>query len=90
MTAERWDRAGQAAVQRAHMAGDAKQQAQHFARSADYFVRAGDDASVLANLERATDLDPTSDEYAQLLIDRYTERSAGASSSSSSSGAATG
>ncbi|MGH7294173.1 MAG: tetratricopeptide repeat protein, partial [Polyangiaceae bacterium] len=72
VTAERWDRAGQAAVQRAHMAGDAKQQAQSFARSAEYFGRSGDDASVLSNLERATDLDPTNDEYARLLMDRYT------------------
>jgi hypothetical protein len=72
VTAERWDRAGQAAVQRAHMAGDSKQQAQSFARAADYFGRANDDVSVLANLERATDLDPTSDEYAQLLTYRYT------------------
>ncbi|MGD0527680.1 MAG: hypothetical protein ABSE49_21285, partial [Polyangiaceae bacterium] len=72
VAAERWDRAGQSAVQRAHMAGDAKQQAQSFARGADYFGRANDDASVVANLERATDLDPTSDEYARLLTDRYT------------------
>ncbi len=47
-------------------------QAQSFARSAEHFGRAGDDASVLSNLERATDLDPTSDEYAHLLTDRYT------------------
>ena len=72
VTSERWDRAGQAAVQRAHMAGDSKQQAQSFARAADYFGRANDDANVLANLERATDLDPTSDEFSHLLTDRYT------------------
>ncbi|HEX3345818.1 MAG TPA: hypothetical protein VHS09_14640, partial [Polyangiaceae bacterium] len=72
VAAERWDRAGQAAVQRAHMAGDAKQQAQSFARAADYFGRANDDANVVVNLERATDLDPTSDEFAHLLTDRYT------------------
>jgi hypothetical protein len=72
VAAERWDRAGQAAVQRAHMAGDSKQQAQGFARAADYFGRANDDASVVTNLERATDLDPTSDEFAHLLTDRYT------------------
>ena len=73
VAAERWDRAGQAAVQRAHLAGDAKQQAQAFSRSAEYFGRAGDDASVVANLERATDLDPTSEDYARLLTGRYTE-----------------
>jgi hypothetical protein len=69
---ERWDRAGQAAVQRAHMAAEAKQQAQSFARAADYFGRSNDEQSVLANLELAADLDPTSEEYAQLLTDRYT------------------
>lgn len=70
---ERWDRAGQAAVQRAHMAAvDARQQASLFARAADCFGRAGDEAAVIENLERATDLDPTSDDHARLLVDRYT------------------
>ena len=72
VTAERWDRAAQAAAQRAHMSGDAKQQAQNFARAAEFFGRAGDDASALQNLERAADLDPASEEYARLLGDRYT------------------
>jgi hypothetical protein len=72
VTAERWDRAGQAAAQRAHMSGDAKQQAQHFARAAEFSGRTGDDAGALQNLERAADLDPTSEEYARLLVDRYT------------------
>jgi len=72
VTAERWDRAAQAAVQRAHMAADSKQQAQHFARGAEYFGRVGDDANVVANLERATDLDPVNEEYARQLSDRYT------------------
>lgn len=72
VTAERWDRAAQAAAQRAHMTGDSKQQAQHFARSADFYGRAGDDATALQNLERAADLDPTSEEYANQLGDRYT------------------
>jgi hypothetical protein len=72
VTAERWDRAAQAAVQRAHMAADSKQQAQHFARGADYFGRIGDDDGVLQNLQRAADLDPTNNEYVRLLSDRYT------------------
>jgi hypothetical protein len=72
VAAERWDRAAQAAVQRAHMATDAKQQAQHFARGADFFGRSGDDDGVLQNLQRAADLDPTNDEYMRLLSDRYT------------------
>jgi hypothetical protein len=72
VAAERWDRAGQAAVQRAHMAADGKQQAAHFARGAEYFGRAGDEADVLENLERATDLEPTNEEYARQLSERYT------------------
>jgi tetratricopeptide (TPR) repeat protein len=72
VAAERWDPAGEAAVQRAHLTGDAKQQAQSYARAAEYFGRANDDAKVLSNLEQATDLDPTHEEYAQLLADRYT------------------
>ncbi|HEY8039315.1 MAG TPA: hypothetical protein VIF15_05950 [Polyangiaceae bacterium] len=72
VAAERWDRAAQAAVQRAHLASDGKQQAQHFARGAEHFGRAGDDESVVANLEKATEIDPTSEEYAHQLTDRYT------------------
>ncbi len=72
VAAERWDRAAQAAVERAHGASNPKLQAQHFARGADHFGRAGDEAGVLAALERSTDLDPTSDEHAQQLTERYT------------------
>lgn len=72
VAAERWDRAAQAASQRAQMAGDAKAQAAHHARAADFFARAGDDASALENLEKAADLDPTSDEHARQLADKYT------------------
>jgi cellulose synthase operon protein C len=67
-----WDRAAQAAVERAHLASNPKSQAQHFARGAEHFSRAGDEAGMLAALERATDLDPVSDEHAQQLSDRYT------------------
>jgi hypothetical protein len=72
VAAGRWDRAAQGAVERAHAATNPKLQAQHFARGAEHFARAGDDAGVLAALERATDLDPTSDEHAQQLTERYT------------------
>jgi tetratricopeptide (TPR) repeat protein len=67
-----WDRAAQSAVERAHMATNPKLQAQHFARGADHFARAGDEPGVLAALERATELDPSSDEHAQHLSERYT------------------
>ncbi len=72
VAAERWDRAGQAAVQRAELESDAKSQARHFARSADYLARGGDDAGALVNLVQASDLEPTNEEYAQQLADRYT------------------
>ena len=72
VAAGRWDRAAQAAVERAHGATNPKVQAQHFARGAEHFGRAGDEAGVLGALERSTDLDPTSDEHAQLLTERYT------------------
>ncbi|MDB4997772.1 MAG: Adventurous gliding motility protein, partial [Myxococcaceae bacterium] len=70
--AERWERAANAAVQRAQLAGDAKQQASHFARAADLLMRAGDETGALERLEQATDLDPTADDYASTLTDRYT------------------
>ena len=72
VAAERWDRAGQAAVQRAELESDAKGQARHFARSADYLGRGGDEAGALVNLVQAAELEPTNEEYAQQLADRYT------------------
>lgn len=70
--AERWVEAANAATQRAALLGDAKQEAQLYARAADLLNRAGDDGGVLERLERASDLDPTRDEYANQLVDRYT------------------
>ncbi len=72
VAAERWDRAGQAAVQRAELESDPKSQARHFARSADYLGRGGDEAGALVNLIQAADLEPSNEEYAQQLADRYT------------------
>ncbi len=76
VAAERWDAAANAAGQRGHISADAKQQAQCFARAADHLGRAGDEEGALGRLEQATDLDPTADEYANPLADRYqaTER----------------
>ncbi|HEY3816211.1 MAG TPA: hypothetical protein VGL81_03520 [Polyangiaceae bacterium] len=67
-----WERAAQSAVERAHAAASPKAQAQHFARAAEHFGKSGDEAGVLAALERATDLDPTSDDHARDLAERYT------------------
>jgi cellulose synthase operon protein C len=72
VASERWDRAGQAAVQRAELDADAKGQARHFARSADYLGRGGDEAGALVNLVQAADLDASNEQYAQQLTDRYT------------------
>jgi hypothetical protein len=72
VAAERWDRAGQAAVQRAELETNAKAQARHFARSADYLGRGGDEAGALVNLVQAAELEPSNEEYAQQLADRYT------------------
>jgi tetratricopeptide (TPR) repeat protein len=68
---ERWEKAASAAIQRAHMTTDPKQQAAHFARAAELYTKVSDDANALQCLEQATDLDPISDEYAGLLTDRY-------------------
>jgi tetratricopeptide (TPR) repeat protein len=70
--AERWDRAGHAAVQHAQTATDAKQQAQSLARAANHFERAGDEAGLVSHLERAAHLDPTNEDYARRLTERYT------------------
>jgi tetratricopeptide (TPR) repeat protein len=74
LAAERFDRAANAACQRALLAGDTKQEAQHYARAAELFFRAGDEAEALAKLEQAVDLDPSADELAAMLGERYTER----------------
>ena len=70
--AEKWERAASAAEHRGQIAGDAKQQAGHFARAGEYLTRAGDETAALERLEQATNLDPTADDYAQSLTDRYT------------------
>jgi hypothetical protein len=70
--AELWDRGANAALQRAHLAGDPKAQAQHYARAADLSFKAGDREAGLQRLEKANDLDPVADEYAAALVDRYT------------------
>jgi tetratricopeptide (TPR) repeat protein len=70
--AERWDRAAAAATQCGQLAGDGKLEAQHYARSADHYLRAGDEPAALERLEQACDLDPTADDFAQALGERYT------------------
>ncbi len=69
--AERWDRAAAAATQCGQLAGDGKIEAQNYARAADHYLRAGDEPSALEKLEQACDLDPTADDFAQALSERY-------------------
>ena len=71
VSAERWDAAANAAAQRASLASDTRQQASSFARAAEHLLRLGDEEGALGRLEQATDLDPTVDEHANALADRY-------------------
>ncbi len=75
VSAERWDRAADAADHRSHLVGDAKTQAQHFARAGEHLLKAGNEDEALSRLEQATDLDPGAEEYAVQLTERYTTAS---------------
>jgi tetratricopeptide (TPR) repeat protein len=70
--AQSWDRAGRAAVTLADLEPNPAKQARHLARAAEHFAQAGDEAAVVENLERATDLDPGNDDFAERLASRYT------------------
>ncbi|MGA2447581.1 MAG: hypothetical protein ABTD50_02770 [Polyangiaceae bacterium] len=70
-----WNRAAAAAVKRAELASSSEDKGRHFARAANRYAHASDDANVLSNLERAADLDPLNDEYALALTDRYSAES---------------
>ncbi len=70
--AERWDRAASAATQCGQLAGEGRLEAQCCARAADHYFRAGDEPTGLERLERACDLDPTADDFATALVERYT------------------
>jgi Tetratricopeptide repeat len=69
--AGKWERAAAAAVKSAELDADVDRKAKHFARAAEFFARAGDDAAVGTNLELATELAPTNDDFAKLLTDHY-------------------
>jgi tetratricopeptide (TPR) repeat protein len=68
---ERWDTAGKVAGERADLASEPKKKAEHLARGADHLARAADDAGALANLERAMDLDPSNEGYADQLVEQH-------------------
>ncbi|MFO0680108.1 MAG: hypothetical protein U0169_26535 [Polyangiaceae bacterium] len=68
---EAWDRAARSADQWATLVHEPKSQAELYARAADLFGKAGDGDGVVRTLERAADLDPTNDDYASLLVERY-------------------
>ncbi len=71
-SAEDFRSAAGAAVQRASVSTEAKQQAAHYFRASELFARAGVENEAMARLEQAADLDPFGDEYAAQLVDRYT------------------
>ena len=68
---ERWDDAAAAADQRALLATDAKTQAAHLGRAAEFLTHAGNESEAVPRLEQAADLDPANDEYASLLSEHY-------------------
>jgi tetratricopeptide (TPR) repeat protein len=70
VAAERYEDAANAVEQRAELA-DGKAQAGLFALAADLLVKAGDPAAAVAKLERAAELDPTSDTYSTALEEQY-------------------
>ena len=69
---EGWARAANAATQRGLLTTDAKQEAIFLARAADYLGRVGDGDGALLKLEKASDLDPTNDDYSEAVVSRYT------------------
>ncbi|MCB9608419.1 MAG: hypothetical protein H6716_17655 [Polyangiaceae bacterium] len=69
--AEAWDQAAQAVDEQAQLAAEPKQQATLYARESDLLSRAGDDSSAVLRLEQATDLDPTNEEFAKALEERF-------------------
>ncbi|HXX68278.1 MAG TPA: tetratricopeptide repeat protein [Polyangiaceae bacterium] len=71
IAAAQWDTAGNAAIHRSELETTAVAKARHLARAADHFARTGDETRVVANLERATELDPANDDFTQILADRH-------------------
>lgn len=69
--AEAWDQAAQAVDEQAQLAAEPKQQAALYARESELLSRAGDDSSAVLRLEQATDLDPTNEEFARALEQRF-------------------
>lgn len=66
-----WDQAANAVDQRAQLESKPREQAALYAKAAGYLIQAGDEDTAVVRLEQATDLDPTNDEYARTLEDRY-------------------
>jgi tetratricopeptide (TPR) repeat protein len=68
---EQWKLAATAATQRGGLTSDAKQEALYLSKAADYLTRAGSDEEALEALEKATDLDPLNDGYADQVAERF-------------------
>ena len=71
-TAERWDRAANAALAARPPRWRPEGPSAAPARAADLCLKSGDRDAALQRLEQANDLDPLADEYATMLVDRYT------------------
>lgn len=71
-SSEQWSKAANAASQRGQLTSDAKQEALYLSKASDYLTRAGDNEGALEKLEKATDLDPLNDNYADQLTERFT------------------
>ena len=71
--AEVWEQAAAAAGERAQLADRPSEKAKLFANEATFLTRAGDTAGAVERLEQATELDPTNDELAAELEERYEE-----------------
>jgi tetratricopeptide (TPR) repeat protein len=71
--ADAWEKAANAAYQRGMLTGDLKQQASFLARASEYLTKAGRPDEALGRMEEATDLDPLNDDYADLLVTKYTQ-----------------
>ncbi len=70
LSANRHSDAANALEQRAQLS-EGKQQATLLAQAADLLLKAGDTGGAIGRLERATEIDPANDSYAQALEEQY-------------------
>jgi hypothetical protein len=71
VAAEAWEGAARTLVARACGGGAPTERAGHFARAAEYFLKAGDEKNSRVHLELALDLDPPHGDWIRRLADSY-------------------